>query len=473
MAHSALVGQFRMAEALGVRISNPDKARRQRTGLILLLLGSAVFLFFGFSLESATPKSMDDFKASYYGAKCLLRRSDPYDRNNLTLLYHAEEGQRSTDSVVYETIATTNVYLPSTLALMVPFAFLHYGPAHILWMVLIAASFLLASFLVWDVASEISPELSGCLVGFFIATNELLIFTGNSAGIAVGLAVVACWCFVRERFVLGGVVCLAISLGTKPHDSGLIWLFFLLAGGSYRRRALQTLGVVIALSLPMAIWVSHLSPHWMQELSSNLVPLSAHGGINDPGPASSGGHGVGMITDLQTVISAFWDNPRIYNTVSYVVCGLLLLVWMFATFRNRRSTSKAWIGLAAIAPLAMLPIYHRQYDAKLILLTVPACMIAWNKGGQVGRAALFINAVGFVIVGDLPSAILLNILRNLPVSNEGVSGRMLSMAQVFPVPLTLLTMGLFYLWLYTRWSSEPCTPAELPSTTMISLLARD
>jgi len=41
----------------------------------------------------------------------------------------------------------------------------------------------------------------------------------------------------------------------------------------------------------------------VQEVSANLLPLSAHGAMNDPGPASSGGHGLGMITDLQTVIS--------------------------------------------------------------------------------------------------------------------------------------------------------------------------
>jgi hypothetical protein len=437
-----------------------DIAGRRRDGLIFLLLGSAVFLLLGCFLESATSKSMDDFKASYYGAKCLLHRCDPYDRNNLTFLYHAEEGQRPTDTVIYETIATTNVYLPPTLAFLVPLAFFHYGPAHILWMVLIAASFLLAAFLMWEVAAKISPELSGCLIGFFIASNELLIFTGNAAAIAISLAIVASWCFVRERFARAGVVCLAISLCLKPHDAGLIWLFFLLAGASYRRRALQTLGVVIALSAPMVLWVTYLSPHWIQELTSNLVPLSAHGGINDPGPASSGGHGVGMITDLQTVISVFRDDPRIYNTVSYFVCGSLILVWMFTTIRNSRSTSRAWIGLAAIASLAMLPIYHRQYDAKLILLTVPACMLVWSKGGRAGWAALFINAVGFIIVGDLPFAILLNMMTVIPVSSKGISGRLLTMAQVFPVPLALLAMGLFYLWLYIRWSPEQCTLTE-------------
>ena len=434
--------------------------RARMDGLILLFLGGMVFLLLGCFLESTTPKSMNDFKASYYSAKCLLAHCDPYDPNNLTRLYHAEEGDRSTDSAIYRTIATTNVYLPSSLIFMVPFAFLHYGAAHMLWIALIAASFLLAAFLMWDIGADTSPVIAGCLVGLLLANSGLLIFTGNPAGVAVSMAVIAAWCFLRERFAYAGIACLVVSLAFKPHDAGLIWLFFLLAGRTYRKRALQTLALVIVITLPMAAWVTYLSPHWMQEVSSNLLPLSTHGGMNDPGPASSGGHGPGMITDLQTVISVFWDNPQFYNLVSYFICGPLLLVWMFVTVCNRPSISRAWFGLAAIAALTMLPIYHRQYDAELILLSVPACVLAWNRGGLVGRFALGINLVGFVIVGGLPWGILQNILKTLPVSSHSILERMVTMVQVFPVPLTLLTMGIFYLLLYIRWHGEPRTQAE-------------
>jgi len=79
----------------------------------------------------------------------------------------------------------------------------------------------------------------GALIGFFLANCELLIVLGNMAGVAIGLCVVAVWCFLRERYVAAGIFCLAISLAIKPHDSGLVWLYFLLAGGIYRRRALQ------------------------------------------------------------------------------------------------------------------------------------------------------------------------------------------------------------------------------------------
>src|ERR1017187_6157574 len=104
--------------------------------------------------------------------------------------------------------------------------------------------------------------------------------TGNAAGIVVSLCAVAVWCFLRERFVPAGVLCLAASLAIKPHDAGLVWLYFLLAGGVHRKRALQALLITAVLSVSALLWVSHVAPNWMQDWSANMASISATGGIN-------------------------------------------------------------------------------------------------------------------------------------------------------------------------------------------------
>ena len=96
-----------------------------------------------------------------------------------------------------------------------------------------------------------------------------------------------------------GILCLAVSLAIKPHDAGLVWLYFLLAGGVYRKRALQTLLITVVLGLSAFLWVSHVAPHWMRDWRSNLAAISAHGGLNEPGPASVTGRTAGMVIDLQ------------------------------------------------------------------------------------------------------------------------------------------------------------------------------
>ena len=370
-------------------------------GLYLLLLGSAVFLFLGTALESVSPVSMIDFKVVYYSTRCLLHHSDPYNQSNVLRTYKAEGGERPSESARDLQVVTQYMYLPTAFSFTVPFALLPFGPAHLLWMALVVGGLIFASFLIWDLAADYAPIVTGALLCFLLANTELLVIIGNASGIAISFCVVAVWCFYKKRFAALGVLCLAISLALKPHDTGLVWLYFLLAGGVYRKRALQTLAVFAALSLPVILWVTHVSPHWMQELSSNIAALSVHGGLNDPSPASSGAHGIGMMINLQTVISFFRDDPRFYNPATYLVCGVLLLVWSFKTLRSRITPASSWLALAAIAPLSMLPVYHRQCDATLLLLTIPACAMLWAEGGPVARLALLVNAAGFVLTGDV------------------------------------------------------------------------
>jgi hypothetical protein len=352
-------------------------------------------------------------------------------------------------------------YLPSAFSFTVPFALLPWWYAQALWTALTIGGIMLASFLMWTIGANHAPVISGCLIGFLLANSEVLAIQGMCAGIVISLCVVAVWCFLRERFVPAGILCFALSLAIKPQDTGLVWLYFLLAGGVYRKRAWQVLLAAVLLSLPALLWVWHLSPHWIQELHSNIVALSAHGGLNDPGPATSGARGLAAVISLQAVISAFWDDPRIYNPASYLICAPFLLAWGIVTLRFRPTAARVWLGLAAIAAFSVLPIYHRQYDAKLLLLAVPACAMLWAEGGLTGRLALLVTAAGFLFTGDLSSAILMGLINHLQLNTAGLAGQILMAVQVFPAPLTLLVMGIFYLWVYLRRSSAEAPPEPL------------
>jgi hypothetical protein len=225
-----------------------------------------------------------------------------------------------------------------------------------------------------------------------------------------------------------------------------------------------------ALSLPGILWVWHVSPHWIQELHSNILAFSVHGGLTDPSPASLGSHGGGMMINLQTVVSFFTDDPRIYNPVTYLICAPLLLIWGFVTLRSRPFAARAWLAIAAIAALSMLPVYHHLFDAKLLLLTVPACVMLWAEGGLIGWFALLVNMAGFVLTGDLPWAIFLSFLGKLHLPETGLSGQALLAVQVFPTPLVLLIMGIFYLWVYAwRTFTDKVTYLEGPEVRPVSL----
>jgi hypothetical protein len=429
-----------------------DTIWRRRTALAWLLLCCGISVFWGYSIERASPNGLFDFKGNYYSARCLLQHIDPYKTGEQLRLYLANGGV-FTDDV--RRVLSSNMYLPTVYIFTVPFAMLPWGCAHILWIVCTAGSLFLAAFLMWKLGEKHSPGVSLFLLCFVLANSVVIFKTGNPAGIAVGLCIIAVWCFLEERFVPAGIVCLAFSLAIKQHDAGLVWLFFLLAGGVFRKRALQTLALTVALSLPVVLWVTYVAPHWMQELLSNLQAAAAPGGLIDLDPASAiSGFDPSKRIDLQSAMSVFRNDPHFYITASYLACGALLLAWAIRTLGPRISQRRAWLALAAVAPLTILITYHRCYDAKLLMLTVPACAMLWAEGGPLRWIALLVNTTGIVFTSDVPMVFLMIHVRSLSISTAGRSGQILETVLARPVPLILLAMCIFYLWAYLRCDSE-------------------
>lgn len=421
--------------------------RARLGGFLLFLLGSFLFVAVG-GIKEHISGSMCDFKNSYYAGRCLLQHCDPYRSRELQAVYLAEGGDHPTNSLVG--VVSTYVNFPTSFTFMGPLALLPWGPAHVLWMILTVGCMICAAFLIWKIGANYAPLVTGSLTCFLLATSVWLLLVGNPSGVVVGLTVVAACCFVKERFVWVGILCLAISLLIRPHDAGLVWLYFLLAGKVYRKCALQTLLFVVVLGLPGILWVSHVAPHWEKELRSDLATCSASGGACDPGPNSPGGHDADFLINLQTAISVFWDNSHIYNPVTYLLCGPLLLIWIITTLRARASATSAWLALAAIVTLSMLPLYHRQHDTRLLLLTIPACAMLWAEGGLVGWFAVVLNSAGVVLSGDISSAIRIRLIWNVLASASGFPFKLLTVVLGRPIPLILLIMCIFYLWAYIR-----------------------
>ena len=428
------------------------------SSLGLLLLCGSISVFWGIFLQPHARGTHMDFKIVYMATRCMFEHCDPYQPSDLERIYLAGEQNHSKDPEVSR-IETKIIYLPTVFSIASPFAVLPWPLAHQLWLVFTVVSFFLAAFLTWSLGMEYAPGLTTFLSCFLIVNCPIIFKTENAAGIAVDLCVIAVWCLLQERFAVCGVLCLAISLVIKPHDAGLVWLFFLLAGGLYRRRALQTLVVAVALSLPAVIWISHVSPHWLQELHSNLVTLSARGNLNDPGPASLTARTPNMMISLQTIFSVIRDEPSFYNPATYLVCAALLVPWALKVFRTRPSPEQAWLAIAAVVPLTMLVTYHRPYDAKLILLAIPACAMLWAKGGQIAQWAFAFTTAGVISTADFPLGIIVVLSGNLHLSPVGFAGKALTIFLARPVPLALLAMASFYLVVYLR--RAPDSPATM------------
>jgi hypothetical protein len=157
-----------------------------------------------------------------------------------------------------------------------------------------------------------------------------------------------------------------------------------------------------------------------------------------------------MMTNLQTITSFFWSDPRVYNIVAYLICGPLILLWIWITLRTQVTPLKTWLALASISALSLLPLYHRQYDAKLIMLQFPAVGLLLTQRHPSRRLASALTAVATFLTGDLPWLVLLKIGDALRAVGSPLSKLAAEVLLNFSVPLALLATGVFYLWLYMR-----------------------
>jgi hypothetical protein len=429
-----------------------SKARRD--GLQILMLGALVFLSLGLVLERSNPHAMEDFGVVYFPARTLLHHADPYNQADVLREYEAEGGDSLWKSPLDQGIITHYQYPPPSFCITAPFALMPWNVAQFLWAGLAAGGMILAAFLLWSLCADYAPVTAGVLIGFLLANSQVLLVLGNAAGPAVSLCIIAVWSFLRGKYPLLGVLCLAGSLMLKPHDSVLVWLFFLLAGSVYRKRALQVLGLIAVSAAPIVLYLFRLSSSWMRELRFNIAGLSVHGGPADPGPASAVSHGLGMMVNLQAAISTFWDDPRVYNPVAYLVCGLLLAALAVLVLRSRISTQSAWLAIASVSALSLLPIYHHLYDAKLILLSVPACVMLQAQGKRLGRLAPWVTGIAFVFTGDLAWSFLIGFIGALGGTATWLGGKFIYAAQTVPAPFAILLLGVFYLYAFARQVRE-------------------
>lgn len=421
-------------------------------GLILLFLGAVAFLVIGIAWQRVSLIEMGDFKVVYYSARCLLQHGDPYKQGDVLRVYRSEGRESPSEPALDREVKTRFFYPPTAFIFTLPFAAVGFGIGKVIWTVFLAASFVLAAVAMWDVAADFAPLVSGLLAGLLLMSSFWLFMIGNSAGVAVSLCVLAAWCFCRDRFIPAGLLFLAISLALKPNDSGLVWLILLLAGGSFRKRALQSLAVLAVLGLPMVLWVTHASPHWPSELRENVSAISSIGGIVDPAATGMAGRNMDSLVELQTAVSIFFTEPRTFNLVTWAICAPLVVFLAFLTIRTRPDRLGLWLALAAATPLSMLPTYHFQHDAKIILLAIPACAMLWAKRGVWAWLSLLVTGAGIVMCGDIFTGIRILLTRNILVPQPNLMSRLITVILTRPAPLILLALVVFYLLAFT-WQS--------------------
>jgi hypothetical protein len=105
--------------------------------------------------------------------------------------------------------------------------------------------------------------------------------------------------------------------------------------------------------------------------------------VNDPRPTSEHEHAIALI-NLQSITAVFSPNAREYNAAAYAVFLLLLAVMITAVVRTYASPEVHLLSIGALAALSLTPVYHRFYDTRMLLITIPAVVIVYQKRHLLG-----------------------------------------------------------------------------------------
>lgn len=270
-----------------------------------------------------------------------------------------------------EHVADGSLYPLPTLAALAPLGLLSWDAARLVWLVVNLAA---CGVLVWAVAEWLSvkdPRLR------WMAALLLVIAWGPVAtALSLGqlsLFVVACICaglvlLQRQHAIAAGVL-IGLACVVKP-QLGLGFLLLILLMRAWRASAVSG-AVIVAIAA-----FSFLRVYAVHGISFSYLPGSvseglAEGGIMD---ASLNGPLRHQMVDLNPLLHLFL-MPSAVGLAAFVVVGLLAIAALARLFKLGLPEHRL-LAASGVSLLLLMPIYHRYYDAVLLL---PLIVLVINR----------------------------------------------------------------------------------------------
>ncbi|MGD1024923.1 MAG: glycosyltransferase family 87 protein [Candidatus Sulfotelmatobacter sp.] len=343
--------------------------------LALLLMAGIEFVIRGpvRALETAT--GFNDFLSPYVQADAFVHGLDPYSPQVLLRLWPATAShflflpKEVANGSLVANRGIPTAYPITALVLIAPFSLLPWNLAYALWFGMNLILFVIMLWALVELAGS-SGDLYWPATILLVAGTLALapfhtgIVTANVTLVGVELSVIAIWAAGRRYEIAAGLL-LAVAAGLKP-QIGLCFIFYYLLRRRWRicgiAAALLACGAAFGL---LRLELGH-TPWLANYLSDNHVLLETGvlGNFTPINPTRFG------LINLQVALYPILGSVRVTNAVAMAVGAILVGVWIVSVAR-RESRDDELLDLSAIAVISLLPVYHRFYDATLLVL--PLC----------------------------------------------------------------------------------------------------
>lgn len=327
-----------------------------------------------------------DFRTVYASTRAFLHGQSPYDQAALVDVMR-DAGLSGVDQMLHWKDALP-VYPPTAFVLISPVAWLPWPAAEVVWLVI---DLLAIATLAWCAVlmSEV-PKWSWrsvLLIGLVLMLIPMAMSVqyAQPTLVAAGLLTAAMAAAQKKHDMLA-ILFTVLSVGIKPQIGGL-FIAYCFLDGRWKIMLLSILGVLLLIGIAV-VRLSLAVPGWFSQWQSVIAASVAPGAINDFSPMNPVRF---TILNPQVPLEEFVSKGTA-NMVVYAVTGALLILWLIAFPRWRKSPAGMPLTVGTLCLISMLPIYHRLYDS--VILALPLSWAVFAVGRKEYRGAWWVFVVG-------------------------------------------------------------------------------
>ena len=359
--------------------------------LLFLLLAAAEFVIRGPLRYLENPSEWNDLSQNYTASKLWLRGESPANPKNFLALWKEQTliGLDAND-------IRTHLAPPlGGLVVLAPVAAFPWKAAKLLWLVILLFCFAVTVGVFLRVLGhpwnsfQCSTFLATCLA---LAPFHTGIANGNTSILVIAFCAAAIWSATNRHDISAGIL-FGCACSIKPQLGAFLVLYYLV------RQRWRIFGVAVgctaALNLVAVLYLYIRGASWIRDYVNNARGFVASNNIDS---FASDNPGRFSLINLQVPFFSITRNSNSANLWAFGITVALICGWMFIVFKRKEENEL--LTLAAISVIALLPVYHRAYDAAV--LVVPLCWCITEAAGaykRLARSGLFL-IVPFLFPGS-------------------------------------------------------------------------
>ncbi len=342
---------------------------------IFLFLAAVEFVVRGPVRFLSWPAEWNDLSQNYTASKLWLQGLSPADPASFVSLWKQQVHSRLELSDVRTHLAPPL----AGLVVMAPIAAFPWKIAKVLWLAVLLIAFGATVWSLSQVAGFRRDDLS--TVAFVAASLALAPFqTGISSGnptiLVIGLCAVAIWAAHSHLDIAAGIL-FGMACSLKPQIGAFLVLYYLLR--QRWRLFFTAVSTTIGLTLVAVAYLWLRGTAWLQGYLNNARGFVSANNIDD---FSSANPGRFNLINLQVPMFSMTGHSSSANLLAFAAGGCLICTWLYLVLKANRYDSEL-LPLGAVSIISLLPVYHRFYDAAL--LVVPLCWCIARVGSRPNR----------------------------------------------------------------------------------------